>query len=80
VHDWVPIEEIGLMVTYRCECGRTRTRIAGDARHDPRREGSLKPSAPRAERGHPRVAVRRDLLGVDLLEVVSGGGPSDGVV
>jgi hypothetical protein len=47
VHDWMPIEEIGLVVSYRCECGRTKTRIAGGAPRDRRRESSLTLSAPR---------------------------------
>jgi hypothetical protein len=28
-HDWMPVEQIGHVVTYRCECGRAKTRVAG---------------------------------------------------
>jgi hypothetical protein len=47
VHDWTLIEEIGHVVTYRCECGRSKTRIAGSPRLDRGRDGSLtRPAAP----------------------------------
>jgi hypothetical protein len=26
-HQWTVIEEIGLVCTYRCECGKTKTRV-----------------------------------------------------
>ena len=39
VHDWTPIEQIGLVVTYRCECGKAKTRINGSPRLDRGREG-----------------------------------------
>lgn len=47
VHDWTPIEQIGHVVTYRCECGRSKTRVTGSPGLNRGQDGSsLRQPAP----------------------------------
>jgi hypothetical protein len=46
VHDWAPVEAIGHVVTYRCECGKTKTRVTGSPQLDRGRAGSPARPAP----------------------------------
>jgi len=52
VHDWSPIEAIGHVVTYRCECGRTKTRVTGSPRLDRAQQGPAARTAVAADGQH----------------------------